>query len=59
MYSPGHCVMVNETKKIISVKTLDKRGTEDKSVNLDKARFVWKIFRIRIKCQQLSLRHRV
>ena len=47
MDSPGHCakyctytVMENETKKIISVKTLDKRETEGKSVNLEKAGFV-------------------
>ena len=31
--------MENETKKIISVKTLDKRETEGKSVNLEKAGF--------------------
>lgn len=46
MDSPGHSaqcctysVMENETKKIISVKTLDKRETEGKSVNLEKAGF--------------------
>lgn len=46
MDSPGHCaqyctytVMDNKTKKIISVKTLDKRETEKKSVNLEKAGF--------------------
>ena len=47
MDNPGHCakyctytVMENETKKIISVKILDKRETEGKSVNLEKAGFV-------------------
>lgn len=47
MDSPGHCaqyctytVMDNKTKKIISVKTLDKRETEKKSVNLEKAGFL-------------------
>ena len=46
MDSPGTCnsaqyctytAMEKETKKIISVKTLDKRKTEGKNVNLEKA----------------------
>lgn len=47
MDSPGHCaqyctytVLDNKTKNIISVKTLDKRETEKKSVNLEKAGFL-------------------
>ena len=47
MDSPGHCVqyctytfMDNKTKKIISVRTLDKRETERKSGNLEKAGFI-------------------
>ncbi|XP_022339797.1 uncharacterized protein LOC111134747 [Crassostrea virginica] len=47
MDSPGHCAqyctytfMDNETKKILSVKTLDKRETERKSANLEKAGFI-------------------
>lgn len=47
MDSPGHCaqyctytVMEDQTKKILSLKTLDKRETEKKSTNLEKAGFV-------------------
>ena len=47
MDSPGHCAqyctytfMDNETKKILSVKTLDKRETERKSANLEKVGFI-------------------
>ena len=46
MDSPGqraqnctYTVMENETKKIISVKTLDKRETEGKNINHEKAGF--------------------
>ena len=47
MDSPGHCaqfctytLMEKSTKKILSVKTLDKRETEGKSGNLEKAGFI-------------------
>lgn len=47
MDSPGHCaqyctytVMEDQTKKILSLKTLYKRETEKKSTNLEKAGFV-------------------
>ena len=46
MDSPGHCaqyctytMMENNTKKIVGMKTLDKRETEKKSTNLEKAGF--------------------
>ncbi|XP_069107077.1 uncharacterized protein [Argopecten irradians] len=46
MDSPGHCaqycsytVMENDTKKILSIVTLDKRETEKKSTNLELAGF--------------------
>lgn len=46
MDSPGHCAqycnytfMENDSKKIISVKTMDKRETERKSANLEKLDF--------------------
>lgn len=44
MYSPGHCAqfctytfMENSSKKILAISTLDKRETDRKSVNLEKA----------------------
>ncbi|XP_056021023.1 uncharacterized protein LOC125667202 isoform X2 [Ostrea edulis] len=44
--SPGHCaqycsytLMDNETKKILTIETLDKRMTDRKSVNMEKAGF--------------------
>lgn len=47
MDSPGHCaqyctytVMEDQTKNILSLKTLDKWETEKKSTNLEKAGFV-------------------
>lgn len=47
MDSPGHCAqyctytfMENDSKKIISVKTMDKRETERKSANLEKLGFI-------------------
>lgn len=47
MDSPGHCAqyctytfMENSTKKILSITTLDKRETEKKSTNLEKAGFL-------------------
>lgn len=47
MDSPGHCAqyctytfMEDRTKKIISVKTLDKRETDRKSGNLEKVGFL-------------------
>ncbi|KAK3089924.1 hypothetical protein FSP39_007669, partial [Pinctada imbricata] len=47
MDSPGHCaqfctytLMENETKKIVSIQTLDKRQTGKKSTNMEKAGFV-------------------
>lgn len=35
-----YTVMEDQTKKILSLKTLDKRETEKKSTNLEKAGFV-------------------
>lgn len=47
MDSPGHCaqfctytLMENGSKKILSVDTLDKRETERKSGNMEKAGFI-------------------
>lgn len=47
MDSPGHCAqyctytfMENNSKKVISVKTMDKRETERKSANLEKLGFI-------------------
>lgn len=47
MDSPGHCAqyctytfMENDSKKIISVKTMDKRETERKSANLETLGFI-------------------
>ena len=47
MDSPGHCAqfctytfMENSSKKILSVKTLDKRETDRKSGNMEKAGFL-------------------
>lgn len=47
MDSPGHCAqfctytfMENSSKKILAISTLDKRETDKKSVNLEKAGFI-------------------
>ena len=47
MDSPGHCAQYctytgieNDSKKVVSIITMDKRETEKKSTNLEKASFV-------------------
>lgn len=47
MHSPGDCAqfctytfMENSSKKILAISTMDKRETDKKSVNLEKAGFI-------------------
>lgn len=46
--------MENDTKKILSVKTQEKRETKRKSANLEKAGYITGLQEIRDKCLSIA-----